>query len=465
MAAREWFYSDAGGDRKGPVSEDVLRGLLLRGSAVLSASTLVWRQGWEDWRPIVDTEDLGALAKAAFGTWYYGRGEAQEGPVSFAALRSLILSGEVEGQTLAWEQAACPEWTPLGSLRLFQDVRETAALAAPPDETAQAAAADVPEAPAAPEAGAADPGVAGPPDAPAASRPETAVAAGGARGRKKRKRGAWGGGGENRWIYVEGLPSSASLEAVCSHFKRCGVLDVDATTGGAKVRLYRDDEGRLKGDATICYARAESVALAIAILDGAAFSSDGVAAPLRVREAQFEKKEGAASRAWRPQTTTAQRLVAKRAVAQALSWVEDDDTGLGAKPMRIVVLKGLPTVAEEDVRAELLPRCAAFGAIEKSTLFRRRALVVVKFERAHGADACVRGMQGATWRGAPLSCVYWDGTTDYTKDADPGAAEDPDLDADPGSGRAADRDLPPGREPCPPPAAPAPAPAPAPASA
>lgn len=47
----EWYYS-TGGERRGPVPEDELLGLAHSG--VVTAATLVWRQGMADWRPFVE---------------------------------------------------------------------------------------------------------------------------------------------------------------------------------------------------------------------------------------------------------------------------------------------------------------------------------------------------------------------------------------------------------------------------
>jgi uncharacterized RDD family membrane protein YckC len=44
----DWFYSD-NGERRGPVSETEL--LELSNGGKLLADTLVWRDGWSDWRP------------------------------------------------------------------------------------------------------------------------------------------------------------------------------------------------------------------------------------------------------------------------------------------------------------------------------------------------------------------------------------------------------------------------------
>lgn len=51
----EWWYS-TGNSRKGPVSMNALRQMMLDGS--LSASSLVWREGMAAWEPLTDVTDL-----------------------------------------------------------------------------------------------------------------------------------------------------------------------------------------------------------------------------------------------------------------------------------------------------------------------------------------------------------------------------------------------------------------------
>ncbi len=57
----EWWYS-IGGIRKGPVSIDVLRQLLLDGK--VGQSTLVWKEGSANWTPLSERPDLQEMARA-----------------------------------------------------------------------------------------------------------------------------------------------------------------------------------------------------------------------------------------------------------------------------------------------------------------------------------------------------------------------------------------------------------------
>ncbi|CAN0426839.1 unnamed protein product, partial [Phaeothamnion confervicola] len=61
----------------------------------------------------------------------------------------------------------------------------------------------------------------------------------------------------SRWVYVKGLPWDVTAEEVATHFGKCGVLAIDPLTQSPRVKLYRNAEGRPKGDASVCYAMEE----------------------------------------------------------------------------------------------------------------------------------------------------------------------------------------------------------------
>ena len=56
-----------------------------------------------------------------------------------------------------------------------------------------------------------------------------------------------------------------------SVFSRCGVIAEEIDRGRPRIKLYTDDQDNFKGDALIVYFRAESVDLAIQMLDDSDF--------------------------------------------------------------------------------------------------------------------------------------------------------------------------------------------------
>ena len=52
----EWYYSAADGQHRGPFPAAEMQALAARG--VITASTLVWREGYPQWRPLAEAGEL-----------------------------------------------------------------------------------------------------------------------------------------------------------------------------------------------------------------------------------------------------------------------------------------------------------------------------------------------------------------------------------------------------------------------
>ena len=72
-------------------------------------------------------------------------------------------------------------------------------------------------------------------------------------------------------------------------FSKCGVIAEEIESGKPRIKLYRNEDGTLKGDALIVYFRPESVDLAIQMLDGTALRY-GTAGNMKVQAADFSYK-------------------------------------------------------------------------------------------------------------------------------------------------------------------------------
>ncbi|CAE7721059.1 Htatsf1, partial [Symbiodinium microadriaticum] len=172
------------------------------------------------------------------------------------------------------------------------------------------------------------------------------------------------------------------------------------------IKLYRDEQGNPKGDASICYIAEASVDMAVSVLDGGFIRP--MSKPLSVSRAEFQKKDGTQGEgegtgvAWkkpRQNLTHAQVKVTQNAIAQALAWNEDDDLGVSKKrALKIVVLEGMfrpedslsdPTFFE-DLERDLLQECEKLGEIEKITVFSKnpRGIVIIKFSTSFAAQEC-----------------------------------------------------------------------------
>lgn len=94
---------------------------------------------------------------------------------------------------------------------------------------------------------------------------------------------------KNTAIYVTSLPLDAAVQEVHDVFSRCGVIAEEIDRGKPRIKLYTDDNGDFKGDALILYFRAESVDLAIQLLDDTEFRL-GDGQKMKVAAADFSYK-------------------------------------------------------------------------------------------------------------------------------------------------------------------------------
>ena len=98
---------------------------------------------------------------------------------------------------------------------------------------------------------------------------------------------------KNTAVYVTGLPLDVTVDEVAAVFSKCGVIAEEIDGRKPRIKLYTDNDGNFKGDALVVYFRAESVLLALQMLDNSdfRFSSDGTTSKMVVREADFSYKK------------------------------------------------------------------------------------------------------------------------------------------------------------------------------
>jgi len=285
---------------------------------------------------------------------------------------------------------------------------------------------------------------------------------------KKRRRKA----AENTWIYVTGLPEDAGEEELQEHFKKAGILKLDAETGAPRIRLYKDESGTAKGDASLCYLLPPSVELAVDLLDGAplrpAAIEESARYPLQVQPADFSATlktggGGAAGRAARMGVVggdshstqqqgssssregkscipggapTAEMKKANIRVMEQqalLSWAEGGQgvvvtRGMlrgGGEPLRIVTLSNLYDPKEvhsqqqdqflRELEQDMIPELeGTCGPVSKITFFPRSqnpsGLAIVKFKGPSAAATCLNHFHGRWFGGRKIEVHYWDGT-------------------------------------------------------
>ena len=94
---------------------------------------------------------------------------------------------------------------------------------------------------------------------------------------------------KNTAVYVLSLPDDITVDEVQTVFSRCGVIAEEIDSGRPRIKLYTDEQGNFKGDALIVFFRAESVDLAVQLLDDTEFRL-GQGPKMRVAAADFSYK-------------------------------------------------------------------------------------------------------------------------------------------------------------------------------
>jgi RNA recognition motif-containing protein len=238
---------------------------------------------------------------------------------------------------------------------------------------------------------------------------------------KKNKKAKFSKKNAKLWIYVTGLPlHGISVDDVSRYFSKAGLLDLDPETLQAKIKLYKTDDGSFKGDASICYARSESVELALQILDESVWDEQHT---LSVQRAKFEEKKSQDDSSGNPRkrkyVSDAKRKVAKLALLQA----QDDGFGGrlagGRKGLCIVVVKHMvdDSIPENRLEETLREMAEEYGPVEKITWISQTRVAILKFKEPTAASEAVTAWNGksSTPEGQyRMEAIYWDGVTDYT---------------------------------------------------
>ena len=226
------------------------------------------------------------------------------------------------------------------------------------------------------------------------------------------------------WIYVTNLPPDIQEEMVATYFSKVGLLDMDPQTQLPKIKLYRDKQtGKLKGDASICYSRPESVDMAIQFLDES-YIDHRTQYKLHVERAKFEQHGSTyhnnLNQNKQQKAAQAKHKVIRLAKAQAMGWEDDTENGRitgGRKGLRIIVVRQMfqpvDDLSENEctaIETDILKQWGDDGAVEKITLFSKCGVVIIKFKQPHVASQAINFYNQTK----KMHTIYWDGVTDYT---------------------------------------------------
>ncbi|CAB9519333.1 HIV Tat-specific factor 1 homolog [Seminavis robusta] len=256
--------------------------------------------------------------------------------------------------------------------------------------------------------------------------------------KKKSKKSKFAAKNAKCWIYITGLPPDTTEDELAKFCSKVGIIDLDPATQRPKIKLYRDSQHQCKGDASLCYARPESVELALQVLDEAPFRLTLSSNIIRVERAKFQQRGD--HHTTKKKVSDAQRKVAKLATQQAVDWDEGEINGRltgGRKGLHIIVLRNLFHASDlkddnddndKNQKLELLERkvrstCEQeFGTVEKITVFARKGVVVVKFAQPGAASDAVKAWHGRVFElfgndnnnNHTVQASFWDGVEDFT---------------------------------------------------
>ncbi|RHZ76044.1 hypothetical protein Glove_208g36 [Diversispora epigaea] len=233
----------------------------------------------------------------------------------------------------------------------------------------------------------------------------------------------------NTSVYVSGLPPNVTVEELAEVFSKYGLLLEDLQTGGPKIKLYKDDQDRLKGDALVTYLKEESVILACQLLDDTDLRPNE-ASKIRVQKAQFKEKEPKLDGQNNEQTNSGKvdKRKAQKKLQQLekkLDWYESEPGKKAERHNKIVILKYMFTLEELendvsmilDLKQDIREECEKLGEVTNVILYDKEpeGVVSVKFKEKLSADACVLKMNGRFFAGRRIEAQIFDGKRKFQK--------------------------------------------------
>ncbi|XP_013793531.1 HIV Tat-specific factor 1 homolog isoform X2 [Limulus polyphemus] len=224
----------------------------------------------------------------------------------------------------------------------------------------------------------------------------------------------------NTNVYVAGLPLDTTEEEFVEVMSKCGLIMKDPDRGLYKIKLYRNPDGSVKGDALCCYIKVESVDLALKILDGSRVRGHVI----HVERATFQMK-GKYDPSKKPRKKKSkEKEKLKKKLNKLFDWRPEMLRGQRLRCERVVVIKNMFDPKEFEVDATLIleyqkdlrDECSKCGEVKKVTIYDRHpeGVVLVTFKEPEEADQCIALMNKRWFAGRQLSAETWDGRTKYT---------------------------------------------------
>lgn len=224
---------------------------------------------------------------------------------------------------------------------------------------------------------------------------------------------------QNTNVYVSNLPDDYTEEEFLDLMQKCGLVMKDPATGKMKIKLYRDAEGRLKGDALCTYLRIESVDLALKVLDGWDFKNKKI----KVERAKFQMKGEYDPKLKPKMKKRKEKQKQKRMQEKLLDWRPEKAIGERSKHERVVIIKNLfePSMFDKDVglilefQQDLREECSKCGEVRKVIIYDRHpeGVAQVNMSCAEEADECLKLLNGRWFGKRQITVETWDGKTKF----------------------------------------------------
>ncbi|XP_058065910.1 HIV Tat-specific factor 1 [Anopheles bellator] len=222
----------------------------------------------------------------------------------------------------------------------------------------------------------------------------------------------------NTKVYVSNLPTDISEEEFGEVMSKCGMVMKDPKTHKLKLKLYRDVDGKPKGDGLCHYIKIESVDLALNILD----NYDVRGHKIKVQRAEFQMR-GEYNPTLKPKTRKKEKERQKKMQESLFDWRPEKMRGERSKHERIVIIRNLfePELFDREVHLlleyqnDLRDECGKCGTVRRVLLYDRHpeGVAQVTMSDPEEADLVVQLMNGRFFGQRKLTAAIWDGRTKF----------------------------------------------------